>query len=165
MNNFEIHITGGNSIIEYCKKYYIDYLEIELLSPDLIKIDSHIMCSIKKEFNSYYDCFNYSIELISHMIQYKIEIKRLKIESSPNKEYLNKIKYIEYNSEVSPDEVIENKLPLSFIRNKNKLVITNRSYSLEDYESYIKSYNNVELCLYDSTEELDEYWMKLWKVK
>lgn len=162
MKLFEIHITGDSSLIlaEFEAMGH-KTLSINLLNPMHNAIGYEYMCCIQQKFETYEKCLEFTLELTAKI---KSGVARVKIESPMYHEYMDKAIYAE--AHFIPEEPCT--LPTVYNKNSKKFVSTERTYDKDKFldlnTKYVNiNYSEVELCLFDSNPQFDDFWLSHYK--
>lgn len=160
MEVFEVHITGDESIIDVCKDSPIKTIAVDLLRPDLSHLRTEYMTSQIFRFENFSFCKKHVDRIVSRFLKEKVSIFRIKIESPYYPHYVESSLYMESHF---PYNRTKN-YPISKSQHKSNYLMTDRTYSKDEYDSFRKKYANaeIELCLYDTNVKEDEDWFELY---
>jgi len=159
MKKFEVHITGDETINAELDKLGIKNIMVELLRRDLSVIRTEYMSSFVIDFERYEECYDFVNKLASNL---NATVLRIKIECPVYLEYIERSVYIEAHFKADGSNV---KYPLSRNVRSGKLIGTDRSYSKEEYNTFIEKWkaHEVELCLFDDFIREDFDWFNEYK--
>lgn len=178
---FEVHITGGESILKGCASLGIKAISVDLLRPDrsviraehmtshVIKIDtSAIGAPAWASLEEAELAINFADSLAARLATYSAVV-RTKVECPVSENLLHIAKYVECHFSESLELYglcfADYPIPLARNQRKQYAVATAREYDRTKFSQFINDCKQlpkaeVELCVYDTFVEEDADWFK-----
>lgn len=165
MEQFEIHITGSENIMEVLDRMVLKSLHLKLLSPTRVEIADEYMSSFVMHFEDYETCKEWVDEFVFTLEAESVQIYRVKIECPYYYEhYKNQSVYVEAHFDTTSFH-----LPVSYNVLSKKYTSTTREYLKSQYNDFITKWREyrlpaeIEFCLYDDNIRQDSHWLKLYQ--
>lgn len=163
MEIFEVHITGGESILDAAKSLNVKTISVNLLRPDGSHLRTEHMTSQVYRFPSYQDCKQHVDSLVEQLRTAGVGISRVKIESPCYEHYMEISLYCE-----SHFPATDWSYPVSRNARKTDRLATDRQHKKDAEPGYyefraLHAGRDLELCLYDDNPQENLDWLQLYK--